>query len=232
MVLLVRNSLVIITADSHTRSQRLRNTVVVGIRQGLITDIEGLVVDGLYRRVGERRLVVVVEFRVTGVQRIDQQVQGIVVELEVLTVLSRERRPGLQSRVLLAGLEIVTTVVTGLMTDIGLTQLLVDSSLGNGIAHLKGRLINIYHLIITLGGHHLAIEHRILGIGTVELQRTGADTGQLNLRTDGSPGCRRVVVHTQGRTLDEVVGLTIIRKLHIGGGHIGLSHLSLLLRAV
>ena len=227
MVLLVGDGLVLLTVDDIAVAHSMRDTIVVGIVQCLGMRVHRLIVDRLYRRVAERCLVIVVEFHVAGVVRVDEQVEGVIVEAEVLTVLGRERRPCLQGRILLSGLEESAAIVTLLVTDVSRADHLVHLSDGCFPRPAEVAHIHIHNLVVTLRRQDFSKEHRLAGVLPVELNGTGADTGLLHLRRDGRPGSGRVVLLAQRRAGDEVIGLVAVGEGHVLLGDPGLSHLCL-----
>ena len=88
-----------------------------------------LIVDGLRYRIDLRivrtvvlRLVAVVALQTIAVCRIDEHVEGIIVEVEVVTILLRHRTEGVEGTVGLASLEVLSTVESALRTVVGIGE--------------------------------------------------------------------------------------------------------------
>ena len=202
VALFVRQPLILCAAQFLAIGNWLRDILVVLISlvrevgEGFCSVIRCRVVDGRLQRVGGRvglgsglcsGLAVVLVLRAfllhdivrNAVCRIDEQVEGIVVELEVATVLRRHRAPCGETTVVLVGRVVVAAIETGLGTVVGLHDVLVDffGYLLFGIGGIA-LVVCVVERGLLCCRHQVALEDELV-VG--QLDGLGADEGWNNL---------------------------------------------------
>ena len=118
MHLVVTHLLVCLASDGTTRSYRMRGSVVVVIRQIACTRIDCTI---LYRLHLVIRIMIGIGMTLTRIIRINEHIEGIVVEGEVGTCI-RQCAPRLDGTIIDTALEILSAIETLFLNIVGWRQ--------------------------------------------------------------------------------------------------------------